>query len=422
MQTEIINIGDELLIGQVVNTNAAWMAEQMSLAGFPVHRISVIPDDPQQIMEALNLAGRQSDIILITGGLGPTKDDLTKDVLCRFFNTKLVFHEDTFRFIEQFFSSRGLKVTEINRKQAEVPKNCTVLPNPNGTAPGMWFEKAGEGRNRKSVFVSMPGVPFEMKALVTHEVLPRLKACFLPLNVLHHTILTQGIGESFLSDKLEDWETRLPENLHLAYLPQPGIVRLRITGQGDDEFLLRKQMEEETAKLKTLIPDYIFGEGDETLEAVVGSLLKEKGFTVTTAESCTGGYIAHLITSIPGSSAWYKGSVIAYSNEIKTKQLGVNETLLMAHGAVSEEVVKEMAVNIRGKFDSSYSIAISGIAGPDGGTEEKPVGTVWIAIAGPTGVRAHKYLFGDNRERNIRRSALQALNLLRKTILSDLSS
>lgn len=422
MQTEIINIGDELLIGQVVNTNASWMAEQMSLAGFPVHRISVVSDNPNEITEALNLAGQRSDIILITGGLGPTKDDLTKDVLCSFFNTKLVFHEDTYRFIEQFFSSRGLKVTEINRRQAEVPESCTVITNPNGTAPGMWFEKAGEGRNRKSVFVSMPGVPFEMKPMVTNEVLPRLKACFRPLSVLHHTILTQGIGESFLSDILEKWETSLPENLHLAYLPQPGIVRLRLTGQSENEFLLSKQMEEETAKLKSLIPDYIYGEGDESLEAVVGKLLKENGFKVATAESCTGGYIAHLITSIPGSSGYYKGSVIAYSNEIKTKELGVSEALLLAHGAVSEEVVKEMALNIRIKYDSSYSIAISGIAGPEGGTDEKPVGTVWIAIAGPAGVKAYKYLFGDNRERNIRRSALQALNLLRKTILSDLLS
>jgi nicotinamide-nucleotide amidase len=380
----------------------------------------MISDDPQQIMEALNLAGQQSDIILITGGLGPTKDDITKEVLCSFFNTRLVFHEETFRFIEEMFTSRGWKVTEINRKQAEVPEICTVLHNPNGTAPGMWFEKAAEGRNGKCIFVSMPGVPFEMKPMVINEVLPRLKASFRPLNILHRTILTQGVGESVLSEKLEVWETRLPENLHLAYLPQPGIVRLRLTGQSDDNNLLRKQMDEEAAKLKALIPDYIFGEGDDTLEAVLGRLLKENGLTVATAESCTGGYIAHLITSIPGSSAYYKGSVIAYSNEIKMKELGISETLLMAHGAVSQEVVTEMALNIRGKFDSSYSIAVSGIAGPDGGTGEKPVGTVWIAIAGPAGVKAHKYMFGDHRGRNIRRSALQAMNLLRKTILSDL--
>jgi len=421
MQTEIINIGDELLIGQVVNTNASWIAEQMSLAGFPVHQISVVSDDSIHIREALNLAWQRAEIILITGGLGPTKDDLTKEALCSFFNTKLVFDPETYRFIEQFFKTRGLKVTEINRKQAEIPENCIILQNPNGTAPGMWFEKTLPGREGKCIFISMPGVPFEMKPLVTNEVIPRLKAYFQPLTVLHYTILTQGIGESFLSDLLDEWETRLPGNLHLAYLPQPGIVRLRLTGQGEDESLLKKQMDEELAKLRSLIPGYIFGEGDESLESVVGKLLKDNGLTLATAESCTGGYISHLVTRIPGSSAYYKGSVIAYSNEIKIKELGVNETALSEHGAVSKEVVWEMAVNIRTRFTSDYSIAVSGIAGPDGGTAEKPVGTVWIAIAGPSGVHASIHLFGDNRERNIRRAALQALNLLRKMLLSDFS-
>jgi nicotinamide-nucleotide amidase len=422
MQTEIINIGDELLIGQVVNTNASWIAEQMSLAGFPAHQISVVSDDPKHILEALNLAWQRAKIVLITGGFGPTKDDLTKETLCGFFNTRLVFDQETFRFIEQFFGSRGWSVTEINRKQAEVPENCIVLPNHQGTAPGMWFEKPAVDGNGKCIFISMPGVPFEMKALMTNEALPRLKAYFRPVPLLHYTILTQGIGESFLSDLLEECETSLPANLHLAYLPQPGIVRLRLTGNGENEQELKMQMEEEVGKLRKLIPGYIFGEGDDTLEAIIGQLLKETGSTLATAESCTGGYIAHLITSIPGSSAYYKGSIIAYSDEIKMKELGVSETALSGYGAVSEEVVKEMAENVRIRFSSNYSIAVSGIAGPDGGTEKKPVGTVWIAIAGSSGVHAHKYLFGDNRERNIRRTALQALNLLRKMILSDLSS
>jgi len=256
--------------------------------------------------------------------------------------------------------------------------------------------------------------------MLLKEVIPRLKQYFQPVTVLHHTLLTQGIGESFLSYILEDWETHLPANLHLAYLPQPGIVRLRLTGQGDDESRLQKQMDEEIAKLKSLIPDYIFGEGDATLEAVVGKLLKEKSNTLATAESCTGGYIAHLVTSVPGSSEYYKGSIIAYSNEIKMKELGVSEKTLMENGAVSEEVVKEMAVNVRTRFGSDYAIAVSGIAGPDGGTKDKPVGLTWIAIAGPSGVHAGKYLFGDNRERNIRRAALQALNLLRKHIIGQL--
>jgi nicotinamide-nucleotide amidase len=419
MQTEIINIGDELLIGQVINTNASWMSEQLNLAGFPVHRVTIIPDDPQHILDALKESGRRSELVILTGGLGPTKDDLTKDILCKYFRTKLVFDPVTFQTIEKFFKARGFQVTVVNRKQAEIPENCIAIPNANGTAPGMWFEQEVPGGEKKHVFVSMPGVPFEMKAMLINEVIPRLKQYFQPVTVLHHTLLTQGLGESFLSDILEDWETHLPANLHLAYLPQPGIVRLRLTGQGEDEPRLQKQMEEEVAKLKSLIPDYIFGEGDATLEAVVGKLLKEKGSTLATAESCTGGYIAHLVTSIPGSSEYYKGSIIAYSNEIKMKELGVSEKALLENGAVSEEVVKQMAGNVRTRFGSDYSIAVSGIAGPDGGTKDKPVGLTWIAIAGPSGVHAGKYLFGDNRERNIRRAALQALNLLRKYILGS---
>ena len=420
MQTEIINIGDELLIGQVINTNASWMSEQLNLAGFPVHRVTIIPDDPQHILDALKESGQRSELVLLTGGLGPTKDDLTKDTLCKYFRTKLVFDPVTFQTIEKFFKARGFQVTVVNRKQAEIPENCIAIPNVNGTAPGMWFEQEVPGAEKKHVFVSMPGVPFEMKAMLLNEVIPRLKQYFQPVTVLHHTLLTQGIGESFLSDILEDWETHLPVDLHLAYLPQPGIVRLRLTGQGDDESRLQKQMDEEIAKLKSLIPDYIFGEGNATLEAVVGKLLKEKGSTLATAESCTGGYIAHLVTSIPGSSEYYKGSIIAYSNDIKVKELGVSEKTLLENGAVSEEVVKQMAGNVRIRFDSDYAIAVSGIAGPDGGTKDKPVGLTWIAIAGPSGVQAGKYLFGDNRERNIRRAALQALNLLRKHIIGEL--
>ncbi len=420
MQTEIINIGDELLIGQVINTNASWMSEQLNLAGFPVHQVTIIPDDPGHILDALKESGKRSELVLLTGGLGPTKDDLTKDTLCKYFRTKLVFDPVTFQTIEKFFKARGFPVTVVNRRQAEIPENCVPIHNANGTAPGMWFGEEVPGVEKKHVFVSMPGVPFEMKAMLINEVIPRLKQYFHPVTVLHHTLLTQGLGESFLSDILEDWETHLPENLHLAYLPQPGIVRLRLTGQGNDEPQLQKQMDEEIVKLKSLIPDYVFGEGDATLEAVVGKLLKETGSTLATAESCTGGYIAHLVTSIPGSSSYYKGSIIGYSNEIKIKELGVSEKVLLEKGAVSEEVVKEMAGNVRTRFGSDYSIAVSGIAGPDGSTKDKPIGLTWIAIAGPSGIHAGKYLFGDNRERNIRRAALQALNLLRKYIIGQL--
>ena len=417
MQTEIINIGDELLIGQVINTNASWMSEQLNLAGFPVHRVTIVPDDPQQILDALKESEHRSELVILTGGLGPTPDDLTKDTLSKYFQTKLIFDPVTFQTIEKFFKARGFPVTEINRKQAEIPENCIAIPNENGTAPGMWFEKEISGDKQKHVYVSMPGVPFEMKAMLGNKVIPRLKQYFQPVIVLHHTLLTQGLGESFLSGLIEDWETHLPANLHLAYLPQPGIVRLRLTGQGEDESLLQNQMDAEIAKLRPLIQDYIFGEGDATLEAVVGKLLKEKGHTLATAESCTGGYIAHLVTSIPGSSFYFKGSIIAYSNDIKMKELGVRKKVLIENGAVSEEVVKQMAANVRARFGTDYSIAVSGIAGPDGGTKDKPVGLTWIAIAGPSGVQAGKYLFGDNRERNIRRAALQALNLLRKAII-----
>jgi nicotinamide-nucleotide amidase len=419
MQTEIINIGDELLIGQVINTNASWMSEQLNLAGFPVYRVTIIPDDPQCILDALKESGQRSELVLLTGGLGPTKDDLTKETLCKYFNTRLIFDPMAFKVIENFFNVRGFPVTKINRKQAEIPENCTAIPNTNGTASGMWFETESADPGKKHIIVSMPGVPFEMKTMMINEVIPRIKKYFQPVTVLHQTILTQGLGESFLSDLLEDWETRLPANLHLAYLPQPGIVRLRLTGQGDNGPQLQKQMNEEIAKMKSLIKDYIFGEGNDTLEAVVGNLLKDKGFTLATAESCTGGYIAHLITGIPGSSAYYKGSIIAYSNEIKMKELGVSEEVLQEYGAVSEEVVNKMAVSIRDQYGSDYSIAVSGIAGPDGGTKDKPVGLVWIAIAGPSGVQAYKYFFGDNRERNIRRAALQALNLLRKNLIGS---
>ena len=417
MQTEIINIGDELLIGQVINTNASWMSEQLNLAGYLVSRVSIIPDDPQHILDALKESEERSDLILLTGGLGPTKDDLTKETLCRYFNTRLIFDPMAFKAIEKLFNARGFPVTNINRKQAEIPENCIAIPNTNGTASGMWFEKGSADDGKKHIFISMPGVPFEMKTMMINEIIPRLNKYFKPIAVLHHTILTQGLGESFLSDMLENWETHLPANLHLAYLPQPGIVRLRLTGLGDNLSILQKQMNEELAKMKSLIKDYIFGEGTETLEEIVGNLLKDKGCTLATAESCTGGYIAYLITSIPGSSAYYKGSIIAYSNEIKTKELGVSEKVLQEQGAVSEAVVKEMAESIRNRFGSDYSIAISGIAGPDGGTKDKPVGLVWIAIAGPAGVQTNKFLFGDNRERNIRRAALQALNLLRKVII-----
>jgi nicotinamide-nucleotide amidase len=416
MNVEIINIGDELLIGQVVNTNAAWMAEQLNLSGFRVYEATIISDSRDHILQALSEAEKHAEVILISGGIGPTKDDITKHTLCDYFNTRLAFNEEAYRDIESLFARRGYKVTELNRQQAELPENCIGIPNKLGTARGMWFEKESPGRG-KIIFVSMPGVPFEMKAMMTDYVIPHLKLIFSTPFIYHKTLLTQGIGESFLAAQIEEWENSLPSNIKLAYLPQPGIVRLRLTGEGSNEGILHQQVDAEVDRLQSLIPEHIFGFDNETLEMIIGRLLREKSATLATAESCTGGAISQLITSIPGSSAYFKGSVVAYANEIKENILGVHSETLRNFGAVSRETVTEMAISLQSKFNVDYAIATSGIAGPDGGTPEKPVGTTWIAIAAPDEVFAIHYLFGDSRDRNIRRTALQALNLLRKKLM-----
>lgn len=412
MKTEIISIGNELLIGQVVNTNSSWMAEQLNLSGFWADRITVVADDSEEILSILHEAGERSSVVLVTGGLGPTKDDITKDALCRFFNTRLVFNEEAFVDIERLFGNRGVPVTELNRKQAELPENCTTIPNPNGTARGLWFTR--DHYHGRTEFIFMPGVPYEMKPMLAGSVIPELIAKFGQKKIFHKTVLTQGLGESFLSVLIEKWEDSLPENISLAYLPQPGIVRLRLTAIGEDEAFIKNQVENKVESLLKIIPEYFFGFDDDALEVIVGELLRKRSATVATAESCTGGYIAHLITGVPGSSGYYKGSIVAYSNEIKENELGVKREDLARHGAVSEEVVTAMANGVRERFRTDYAMATSGIAGPDGGTPEKPVGTTWIAIATPERTVAYKYLFGEGRDRNIRKTALQALNLLRK--------
>lgn len=412
MISEIITIGDELLVGQVVNTNAAWMAQQLHLAGIGVSRIVAVGDTAQEITAALNEAMARADVILMTGGLGPTKDDITKTTLCRFFNTRLVFHEPTYLKIKQFFDARGYQVTERNRLQAEIPEACTPVPNDAGTAAGMWFEHHGK------VIVSMPGVPFEMQAMMENHILPKLAAQENGSIVVHRTVLTYGIGESFLNDMIAEWEDNLPENIKLAYLPQPGIVRLRLTGSGNVRQQVVDQISDRIQALQKLIPEAIFGYDNETMEEVTGRLLMQKKKTVSTAESCTGGYLAHLITSIPGSSEYYPGSIIAYANSMKQELLGVKAETLEKFGAVSEETVTEMASGARWRFNTDYALAISGIAGPDGGTADKPVGTVWIALAHPDGTETKKFMFGEHRGRNIRRSALAALNMLRLHLLS----
>jgi len=411
MIAEIISIGDELLVGQVVNTNAAWMAHHLNEIGIPVKKISDIADNAEEITKALDEAFSRSDVILVTGGLGPTKDDITKHTLRDYFKTELVFHQPSYENITRLFGSRGFAISPINRKQAEVPANCTPLINYNGTAPGMWFEKDGK------ILVSLPGVPFEMEAIMEQYILPRLAEEDNQRVVAHKTILTQGIGESALSEMIKDWEESLPAKMKLAYLPQPGIVRLRLTAYGETKEKTLQAVENQAKTLQSLIPELIYGFGNDTMEQIIGRLLKEKNCSLSTAESCTGGYLAHLITSVPGASDYYQGSVIAYSNQVKQEFLRVSEGSLKLYGAVSEQVVKEMAGGARKRFNSDFAVSVSGIAGPDGGTPEKPVGTVWIAVASKNGITAKKFMFGEHRGRNIRRAALAALNLLRLSLL-----
>lgn len=412
MNAEIISIGDELLIGQVVNTNASWMAGELNKAGINVVQISSVSDEGEHIKASVKEAAQRADIILMTGGLGPTKDDITKKVLMEYFGSKPVFHKETFEHIKGLFKARSYPVTDVNKMQAEIPDNCIVLPNRVGTAVGMWFEKDNK------VFVSMPGVPFEMKTLMTEQLIPKLQKHFSLGYIVHKTIMTTGIGESMLAAKIEEWEGQLPKDIKLAYLPQPGIVRLRLSVSGSNQKQLKEMVEQQSDKLSAYLPKAIFGFDDISLEEALGIILKEKGLTVSTAESCTGGYIAHLLTSIAGSSNYFNGSVISYTNQVKANQLSVSKTDIEKYGAVSRQVVEQMAVGVRDLLKTDYSMATSGIAGPDGGTDEKAVGTVWIAIAGPKGVKSKLFHFGEHRGRNIRRSALTAMNMLRLEIMS----
>jgi nicotinamide-nucleotide amidase len=413
MKAEIITIGDEILIGQIVDTNSAWMAEQLNLAGIEVYQITSVHDDRNHIMQALASAEQQVDVVLITGGLGPTKDDITKYALCEYFDTKLVFHEPTFEVIRERFKNRGIDFNKLNRDQALVPESCKVIPNAEGTAPCMWFER------NDTIFVSMPGVPFEMKGLMSHEVLPRLLTSGKLKVIVHKTVLTQGVPESMLAIRIEEWENNLPPFIRLAYLPNPTSVRLRLTAIGTDAQLLRQEIDRQVGLLQLLLPTEIFGYDSETMADSVSRLLKAKKQVLAVAESCTGGYISHLLTLIPGASEWYAGGITAYDNSVKTNLLGVHPETLLQYGAVSENTAKEMALGVKEALKSDYAIATTGIAGPDGGTPDKPVGTIWISVAGPTKLIAQKYVFGNNRERNIMRSAQTALQMLRRLILEE---
>jgi nicotinamide-nucleotide amidase len=410
---EVITIGDEILYGQITDTNTQWMGVELGKLGIKIIQKTSIGDSESEILRILAEAESRADVILITGGLGPTKDDITKKTLCKYFDDELVINEDALAFVTDFFVKRGRELTEINRLQAAVPSKCTYLANKTGTAPGMWFDRNGK------VFVSMPGVPHEMKYLMNNEVLPRVKAFFQTPILQHKVIRTIGIGESMLAEKIENWEDNLPKNIKLAYLPSFGQVRLRLTGFGEDETVLKQQIDTEVDKLIPQIEKYVFSQVDEDLEYAIGRILKERGQTVSIAESCTGGYVSHLITKVAGCSAYFMGSVVSYSNEAKMNILGVKSDTLEAHGAVSEETIKGMAEGVRKVMNTDFGVATSGVAGPDGGTPEKPVGTIWLAVASKNRTIARKILMTQQRDTNIQYGSVAALNLLRKMIIGD---
>lgn len=410
-KASIITIGDELLIGQVVDTNSAWMAQELNKSGIQVTRRVAVGDSWNGIWEALDEESRHASVILITGGLGPTADDITKPLLCRYFGGKMVIDEGALANVKHIFEHIMKRPAgERNLKQAEVPDNCLVIPNKRGTAPGMWFEKDGK------VFVSMPGVPHEMKGMMLDEVIPQLIRKFSFPHIAHRTLLTAGIGESVLADLIQSWEENLPPHIRLAYLPNYGMVRLRLTTSGENNEKVEPELDQYFNELQHLVKDYLVTNRDETLEMVIGKMLLDRKQTLATAESCTGGYIAHLITSIPGSSAYYEGSLVAYSYRAKEKLLHVQEQTLIDQGAVSEEVVRQMVSGTLEKLHTDYVIAVSGIMGPDGGTKDKPVGTVWIAVGSREKTIAKMHFFRFDRQRNIQLTAAAALNMLRSLI------
>ncbi|NMB51170.1 MAG: competence/damage-inducible protein A [Bacteroidales bacterium] len=413
MKAEIITIGDELLIGQTIDTNSACIGAELSQAGFDICRKISIHDKREDILDAVSEAVSKYDIVLITGGLGPTSDDITKQTLCDIFDGTLVVNTTVLSMINEMMLRRGIPMNEINRKQAEVPDSCRVLYNKMGTAPGMWFEKEG------TIFISMPGVPYEMKYIMNEHVLPELKKRFHSQVVIHRNIMTYGTSESRLAEILTGFEKSLPAEIKLAYLPSYGIIKLRLTGTGQSKDLIENIVNEQVVKLYSIIPQFIYSEIDEQIENYIANLLKERKLTICTAESCTGGKIAQMLTSIPGSSQYYKGSVIAYDNGIKTSFLNVPEEMMADYGAVSEQVAAKMAIEVRKKFNTDYSVATSGIAGPEGGSEFKPVGTVYIAVSSDNGVITERYVFSKDRISNINRFSIASLNLLRKQILQS---
>ncbi|WP_295715342.1 competence/damage-inducible protein A [Mucilaginibacter sp.] len=414
MLAEIITIGDEILIGQIVDTNSAWMARELNKIGIRVKQISSVSDDKDHILKALAEAATRAKIIFITGGLGPTKDDITKKTLAEYFGVGFVENKEALENVERIFAKYNRPLLDVNRLQAQVPANCEIILNKNGTAPGMWFNHEGV------IYISMPGVPFEMMYMMEGEVLPKIMANFKLPSIIHTTLLTVGEGESFLAERIADIENELPPYIKLAYLPKLGQVRLRLSAFGEDEESLQKQVDIFAGKIIERIGAVFVVDKDIALEKAILDKMTERGLTLSIAESCTGGYISHLFTQHPGSSKVFLGGGVTYSNGLKEHILGVKHQTIEQFGAVSEQTVKEMVDGALLNFKSDFAISVTGVAGPDGGTVDKPVGTVWIAVSGMGKMLIKKYTFGNKRQQNIERSAVMALSML-NTLLTEVA-
>lgn len=415
MKAAIITIGDEILIGQIVDTNSAFIAQSLDRIGVEIHEIISISDNKQHILDAFSRFQNKVDLVIVTGGLGPTKDDITKKTFCDYFEDELIINQEVLKHVTQLIEGFYKRtITQINKDQALVPSKCTVIHNQVGTAPGMWMKK------ENTVFVSLPGVPFEMKYLVEKEIIPKIVTEYKRPYIIHKTILTYGMGESLLAEHIENWENNLPEFIKLAYLPSPGRVRLRLSARGTDKEFLEKSIAENVTSLSKIIEDVIVGfEEDETLEMVLGRLLTQQNKTISTAESCTGGKIAQVLTSVSGASKYFKGSIVSYATETKISVLGVSEKLIKEHSVVSTEVAKEMAIRVKNIMKTDYSIATTGNAGPTKGDSNAEVGTIFIALATPNNVIVEEFNFGQPREKVIDRTVSKSLEMLRKEILKN---
>ena len=411
IKAEIITIGDEILYGQITDTNTQWISAELDKIGIKTIRKSSIGDSEEAILAIFEESSKRADIVIVTGGLGPTKDDITKKSFCKYFNTELVVNPQALADVTEFFKVRGRELSALNKGQGEIPANATFIQNTMGTAPGMWFEQ------HDVVYISMPGVPFEMKGMMNLTLLPKLQEHFKTPSIFHKVIRTVGIGESYLAQMIEVWEDALPEHIKLAYLPSVGNVKLRLTGFGEDLKTLETQVEEQFQKILPTIQEYVYGFENDELEEVVGRLLIKNKQTVSVAESCTGGYLGHQFTKVSGSSAYFIGGILSYDNAVKINQLSVKEETLNTYGAVSEKTVIEMSENVRKLMGTTFGLATSGTAGPNGGTFEKPVGTIWIAIASEKQTITKQLTLGGSREQNIHLTSINILNLLRKICL-----